>query len=172
MALVTLTCHKVCSIGHLPLAHDRKVEHTAYVVRPVVLKWEWVYEGSCASWWLWGLVAPGLGRLKPDTTGSSHRGRPASDFNFPHIIYIPSLGVKVQSNAHYSSINMYTRTQFMPHFGNLTHFTDQRLASLLIPSRVMKRAYMPSDACARILNCSPYEHSISSKTVLASYQNS
>ena len=35
---------------------------------PVVLKWELVYEGSCASWWLWGLVAPGLGRLKPDTT--------------------------------------------------------------------------------------------------------
>ena len=58
----------------------------------VVLKWEWVYEGSCASWWLWGLVAPGLGRLKPDTTGSSHRGRPASDFStFPfisNIIYI------------------------------------------------------------------------------------
>ena len=63
--------------------------------------------GCCASWWLWGLVAPGLGRLKPDTTGSSHRGRPASDFStFPfisNIIYIPSLGVKVQSDAHYSS---------------------------------------------------------------------
>ena len=60
------------------------------------------------SWWLWGLVAPGLGRLKPDTTGSSHSGRPASDFStFPlnsNIIYIPSLGVKVQSDAHYSSI--------------------------------------------------------------------
>ena len=37
-------------------------------------------EGSCASWWLWGLVAPGLGRLKVDTTGSSHRGHPASTF--------------------------------------------------------------------------------------------
>ena len=52
-------------------------------------------------------VAPGLGRLKPDTTGSSRRGRPASDFStFPfisNIIYIPSLGVKVQSDAHYSS---------------------------------------------------------------------
>ena len=51
-------------------------------------------------------MAPGLGRLKPDTTGSSHRGRPASDFStFPfisNIIYIPSLGVKVQSDAHYS----------------------------------------------------------------------
>ena len=55
-----------------------------------------IYEGSCASWWLWGLVALGLGRLKPDTTGSSHRGRPASDYStFPlisNIIYIPSLG--------------------------------------------------------------------------------
>ena len=65
-----------------------------------------IYEGSCARW---GLVAPGLGRLKPDTctTRSSHRGRPASDFStFPLIsntIYIPSLGVKVQSDAHYSS---------------------------------------------------------------------
>ena len=49
---------------------------------PVFLKWEWVYEGICVSWWLWGLVAPGLGRLKPDTTGSSHSGRPASDFYF------------------------------------------------------------------------------------------
>ena len=52
------------------------------------------------------MVAPGLGRLKPDTTGSSHRGRPASDFlTFPFIsiIYIPSLGVKVQSDANYSS---------------------------------------------------------------------
>ena len=38
--------------------------------------------GSCASWWLWGLVAAGLGRLKPDNTGSS--GCPASDFStFP-----------------------------------------------------------------------------------------
>ena len=49
-----------------------------------------------------------LGRLKPDTTGSSHdhRGRLASDFStFPFIsnFYIPSLGVKVQSDAHYSS---------------------------------------------------------------------
>ena len=33
-----------------------------------------------------GLVAPGLGRLQPDTTGSSHSGRPASDFStFPLI---------------------------------------------------------------------------------------
>ena len=62
---------------------------------------EWVY-GSCTSWWLWGLVAPGLGRLKPDTTGSSYSGRPASDFStftlISNIIYIPSLGVKVQSD--------------------------------------------------------------------------
>ena len=40
-------------------------------------------------------VGMGIGRLKPDTTGSSHRGRPASDFStFPfisNIIYIPSL---------------------------------------------------------------------------------
>ena len=43
-----------------------------------------VYEGGCVSWWLWGLVAPGLGRLKPDTTGSSHSGCLASDFSiFP-----------------------------------------------------------------------------------------
>ena len=70
----------------------------------IVLKWEWVYEGSCASWWLWGLVDPGLGRLKPDTTGSSHRGHPASDFStFPFISNISPLGVKVQSDAHYSS---------------------------------------------------------------------
>ena len=59
--------------------------------------------GICASWWLWGLVAPGLGRLKPDTTGSCHGGRPASDFSTFNIIYILSLGVKVQSYAHYSS---------------------------------------------------------------------
>ena len=69
----------------------------------VVLKWEWVYEGGCVSWWLWGLVAPGLGRLKPDNTGSSHSGRPASDLStFPlvgNLIYIPSLGVKVQSDT-------------------------------------------------------------------------
>ena len=33
-----------------------------------------------------GLVAPGLGRLKPDTTGLSHGGRPASDSStFPLI---------------------------------------------------------------------------------------
>ena len=55
------------------------------------------------SWWLWGLVALGLGQLKPDTTGSSHRGRPASDLStlplISNIIYIPSLGVKVQSDA-------------------------------------------------------------------------
>ena len=53
------------------------------------------------------MVAPGLGRLKPDTTGLSHMGRPTSNFStFPfisNIIYIPSLGVKVQSDAHYSS---------------------------------------------------------------------
>ena len=53
-------------------------------------------------------MALGLGQLnlKPDTTGSSQRGRPASDFStFPligNIIYIPSLGVKVQSDAHFS----------------------------------------------------------------------
>ena len=50
-------------------------------------------------------MAPGLGRLKPDTTGS---GCLASDFStFPlisNIIYIPSLGVKVQSDAHYSMV--------------------------------------------------------------------
>ena len=61
---------------------------------------------NCANWWLWGLVAPGLGRLKPDSTGSSHSGRPASDFSaFPlvsNVVYIPSFGVKVQSDAHYS----------------------------------------------------------------------
>ena len=49
----------------------------------------------------------GVVSVKPDTTGSSHRGRPASDFStfplFSNIIYIPSLGVKVQSDAHYSS---------------------------------------------------------------------
>ena len=52
-------------------------------------------------------MAPGLGRLKPDTTGLSHRGRQTSDFStspfIGNIIYIPSLGVKVQSDAHYSS---------------------------------------------------------------------
>ena len=71
----------------------------------LVLKWEWVYDevvrvGGCA----WGLVAPGLGRLKPDTTRSSHMDCLASDFSTFHlistIIYIPSLGVKVQSDAH------------------------------------------------------------------------
>ena len=60
---------------------------------------EAVRVSGCGAWW--------LGRLKPNTTGSSHRGRPASDFStFPfinNIIYIPSLGVKVQSDAHYSS---------------------------------------------------------------------
>ena len=38
-------------------------------------------------------------------TGSSHSGRQASNSTFPlisNIIYIPSLGVKVQSDAHYS----------------------------------------------------------------------
>ena len=35
---------------------------------------------------MWGLVAPELGQLKPDTTRSSHRDRPASDFStFPLI---------------------------------------------------------------------------------------
>ena len=56
-------------------------------------------------------VGPGgsgvIGWLKPDTTGLSHSGRSASNFStFPlisSIIYIPSLGVKVQSDAHYSS---------------------------------------------------------------------
>ena len=41
-----------------------------------------------------GLVAPGLGRLKPDTTGSSHNGRPTSDFFSPSF-----LGVKAQSDT-------------------------------------------------------------------------
>ena len=54
------------------------------------------------SWWLWGLVAPGLGRLKPDTTGSSHSCL-ASDFStFPSPYYIPFLGVKAQTDAHFS----------------------------------------------------------------------
>ena len=88
-------CHKVCSIGHLPWHMIVRLS-----IQPM---WKslWasspqVRMGSCASWWLWGLVAPGLGRLKPDTIGSSHRGRLASDFStFPfisNIIYIPSLG--------------------------------------------------------------------------------
>ena len=89
---------------HSSLVHVLFLEGNYLFTGQVVLKWEWVYEGSCASWWLWGLVAPGLGRLKPDTTGSSHRGWAASDFStFPfisNIIYIPSLGVK---DAHYSS---------------------------------------------------------------------
>ena len=60
--------------------------------------------GICASWRLWGLVALRLGWLKPDTTGSSHRGRPPPTFPliYSNIIYIPSLGVKVQSDAHYT----------------------------------------------------------------------
>ena len=45
----------------------------------------------------------GLGQLKPDTTGSSHTGRQASEFStfllVSNIIYIPSLGVKTQSDA-------------------------------------------------------------------------
>ena len=49
----------------------------------------------------------GSGVRAAKATGSSHRGCPASDFStFPfisNIIYIPSLGVKVQSDAHYSS---------------------------------------------------------------------
>ena len=55
--------------------------------------------------WLWGLVASGLGRLKPDTTGSSHSGRLASDFStFPLINNIIPWGgggggAKVQSDA-------------------------------------------------------------------------
>ena len=64
-------------------------------------------------------MAPGLGQLKPDTTGSSHRGRPASDFStFPfisNIIYIPSLGVKVQSDAHYSSTKIISLTPTCTH---------------------------------------------------------
>ena len=55
--------------------------------------------GGCGACW--------LGRLNPDTTGSSHGGRPASNFSpFPlisNMIYIPSLGVKILSDAHYSS---------------------------------------------------------------------
>ena len=54
------------------------------------------------------LVAVGPGgsgvvQLKPDTTRSSHRGSPASDFStFPlvsNIIYIPFMGVKAQSDT-------------------------------------------------------------------------
>ena len=49
-------------------------------------------------------VAPRLGQLKRDTTGSSHSGRLASDFStFPlasDIIYIPSLGV----TGHYNKV--------------------------------------------------------------------
>ena len=52
-------------------------------------------------------VGPGGSGVRAAKAGSSHRGRPASDFStFPfisNIIYIPSLGVKVQSDAHYSS---------------------------------------------------------------------
>ena len=41
---------------------------------------------DCASWWLWGLVAPGL------ATGSNHSGHPASTFPLTsNIIYIPFL---------------------------------------------------------------------------------
>ena len=52
-----------------------------------------------------GLVALGLGRLKP---GLIHSSRPAPDFSTfllisNIIIYIPFLGVKAQSDAHYSS---------------------------------------------------------------------
>ena len=54
-----------------------------------------------------GLVVPGLGRLKPDTNQIESQWPPVLLlFNFPlisNIIYIPSLGVKVQSDAHYSS---------------------------------------------------------------------
>ena len=52
------------------------------------------------------LVAPGLGRLKPDITGSSHSGRLASDFStFPLVNLRSFLGAKAQSDAHYSSKN-------------------------------------------------------------------
>ena len=72
-------------------------------------------------------MAPGLGRLKPDTTGSSHRGRLASDFStFPfisNIIYIPSLGVKVQSDAHYSSIKIIS-LYFSEDIKNLFFFLE------------------------------------------------
>ena len=55
-----------------------------------------------------GPGGPGVRAAKAyNTTGSSHGGRPASDFStlplISNIIYIPSLGVKVQSDAHYSS---------------------------------------------------------------------
>ena len=61
---------------------------------------EVVQVGGCGTWWLRDLVAPELGRLKPDATGSSQSGRPASDLStFPLI----RNGVKVQSDAHYSS---------------------------------------------------------------------
>ena len=43
-------------------------------------------------------MAPGLGRLKPDTTGSNHRAARPPTLLFPSL-YIPSLGVKVQSDA-------------------------------------------------------------------------
>ena len=102
--------HKVCSIGHLPFGTACSLcgSHSG----PVVLKWEWVYEGGCASWWLWGLVAPGLGRLKLDTTGSSHGDRPASDFStFPLVIYI---GVKVQSDTHFSSKRYFPSNILLP----------------------------------------------------------
>ena len=50
-------------------------------------------------------MAPGLGQLKPNTTRSSHRGRPASTFPLiSNIIYIPSLGVKFQTDAHYTPV--------------------------------------------------------------------
>ena len=49
-------------------------------------------------------MAPELGQLKPDTTESSHSGRPASDFStFSLVSSIPFLGLKAQSDAHYSS---------------------------------------------------------------------
>ena len=46
-------------------------------------------------------MGPGGSGVRAANTGSSHRGRPASDFStFPltsNIIYIPSLWVKVES---------------------------------------------------------------------------
>ena len=43
-----------------------------------------------------------LGRLKPDTAGLSHSGYDLS--TFPLNSNIPSLGVKAQSDTHYSLI--------------------------------------------------------------------
>ena len=52
-------------------------------------------------------MGPGGSGLKPNTTGSSHRGHPASDFStFSLVSNIPSMGVKVQSDAHYTPVEL------------------------------------------------------------------